>query len=210
LFVCAAQPWVDTCIDDRGRTTLYQRPAAIAGADRTDLLGWWHKKFTNLNGIENASPASPANGKNYSSDANIPVVRLADIYLLYAEVMHNLGDDATALEYVNKVHRRAYGYPVDAASPVDYASLTDNTKTVAPDDELKNDVIKYERWAEFFGEGQWWWDVRRWQIGEQETNCYKEVATGSVTLVWRGNDYYVQPIPQYELDRNNVEQSGNY
>jgi hypothetical protein len=34
---------------------------------------------------------------------------------------------------------------------------------------------------------------------------------GSVNLIWRGNDYYVQPIPQYEMDRNkNMEQSGNY
>jgi len=76
---------------------------------------------------------------------------------------------------------------------------------------LANDVIKYERWAELFGEGQWWWDVRRWQIGENEVKVYKTVSMGSVNLIWRGNDYYVQPIPQYEMDRNkNMEQSGNY
>lgn len=32
-----------------------------------------------------------------------------------------------ALEYVNKVHRRAYGYDPDQPSPVDYASLQDRT-----------------------------------------------------------------------------------
>lgn len=165
----------------------------------------------NLNGIENASPSSPANGKNYSSDANIPVVRLADIYLLYAECMHNLGDDAAALEYVNKVHRRAYGYSPDSPSPVDYTSLTGRTKALDPTDILANDVIKYERWAELFGEGQWWWDVRRWKLEENEVRVYKEVGAGTVNLTFRGDDYYVQPIPQYELDRNKgMEQSGNY
>jgi len=210
LMICAAQPWFDSAIDDKGRPTLYNRAGAIAGADRTDILGWWHKKFMNLNGIENTA-ADKIHGKNYSSDANIYVVRLADIYLLYAECMQNLGETATALEYVNKVHRRAYGYPPDGASPVDYASLSSRTKALDNNDILANDVIKYERWAELFGEAQWWWDVRRWKIGQNEVNIYKEVAAGTVTLNFRGNAYYVQPIPQYELDRNKgMEQSEGY
>jgi hypothetical protein len=209
LTVCAAQPWVDTTIDDKGRTTYYNRAGAIAGADLKDIQGWWHKKFMNLNGIENAA-LDKIHGKNYSSDANIPVIRLADIYLLYAEVMHNLGDDATALEYVNKVHRRAYGFDSNTASSVDYAGLNAPTKAVAGD-KLATDVIKYERWAELFGEGQWWWDVRRWRLGENEVGVYKEVETGTTSLVFRGNGYYVQPIPQYELDRNKgIEQSEGY
>ena len=47
-------------------------------------------------------------GKNESSDCNIYVIRLADIYLLYAELLKD-EDPGTALEYVNKVHARAYG-----------------------------------------------------------------------------------------------------
>jgi len=213
LAVSAAQPWVDNCIDDKGRTTFYHRAGSIAGVDRQHIFGWLHKKFTNLNGIENASPASPANGKNYSSDANIPVIRLADIYLLYAECMQILGETGIALEYVNKVHNRAYENNPTSPWAAPYTSLTQATPASVgdPTDILANDVIKYERWAELFGEGQWWWDVRRWKIGQNEVNVYKTVSMGSVNLIWRGNDYYVQPIPQYELDRNKgMEQSGNY
>ena len=215
LTVCASQPWVDNAIDDKGKTTLYNRAGAIAGKDMEDLLGWWLKKFTNLNGVENAA-TDKIHGKNYSSDANIHIVRLADIYLLYAEVMRNLKDEATALKYVNAVHRRAYGgdpNPNAADASLDYKSLTGPTKTLADggNDHLKNDVIKYERWAELFAEGQWWWDVRRWKIGEQETRVYKEVSAGTVNLVFRGDAYYVQPIPQYELDRNKgIKQSTGY
>jgi hypothetical protein len=197
LTVCAVQPWVDTGVDEQGRPTHFGRHAPNCGIEHRDKLSWMHKKFINLKGVETGSPTGF--GTSYTSESNIPVIRLADIYLLYAEVMHNLGQDGVALEYVNKVHRRAHGKDPNDTS-FGYSSLTDQTKTVAPDDELANDVIKYERWAELFGEGQWWWDVRRWQIGKEEAQTYKKVRLGDV--IFRGNSYYVQPIPQQEMDRN--------
>ena len=109
-----------------------------------DMEAWSFRKYINLGGPE--LEINRANG------ANVPWLRLADIYFLYAETLTHTGDNATALEYINKVKRRAYGYPVNGTSTVDYKSLTDVTK--APDAVLKNDPLKYERWAEFFGEGQ--------------------------------------------------------
>ncbi|NJN24765.1 MAG: RagB/SusD family nutrient uptake outer membrane protein [Cyclobacteriaceae bacterium] len=51
---------------------------------------------------------------NVQNGNNMYWIRLADVYLLYAEAMANAGgDNAVALEYINKVHRRAYGLPVD-------------------------------------------------------------------------------------------------
>jgi hypothetical protein len=147
-------------------------------------------------------------GKGQSSDANYPIVRLADIYLLYAELIKN-DNSSLALEYINKVHRRAYGFDPDSPSPYDYNSLTDRTKTVDTDDHLANDVLKYERWAELFSEGQWWWDVRRWKIGSAEAEFYVETRHGEIT--WKGDESYVQPIPQLELERNeNIQQSAGY
>jgi hypothetical protein len=147
-------------------------------------------------------------GKNQSSDANYPIVRLADIYLLYAELVKD-DDPALALEYINKVHRRAYGYSPDASCPYDYASLNDRTKTSDDQDHLAHDVLKYERWAELFAEGQWWWDVRRWKIGPSEAAYYRETRHGNIT--WTGDPSYVQPIPQLELERNgNIQQSTGY
>jgi len=203
LMLCAGQPYVDKYINDKGDTTHYDRSHEVN--NRPDLLTWQHRKFTNIRGVE-MGPAPY--GKGQSSDANYPVVRLADIYLLYAELIID-DDPALALEYINKVHRRAYGYAPDASSPYDYASLNDRTKTADDNDHLAHDVLKYERWAELFAEGQWWWDVRRWKIGPAETNFYKETRHGSIT--WTGDASYVQPIPQLELERNeNVQQSAGY
>lgn len=203
LKLCAGQPYVDSYIDARGRETWYDRSTEVN--NRPDIIGWQHRKYTNIRGVEMG--AAPY-GKNESSDCNFYIIRLADIYLLYAEL---IADDnpAVALEYVNKVHRRAYGYPSDASSPYDYTSLTDRTKTAFDNDPLANDVIRYERWAELFAEGQWWFDVRRYQIGDKEAELYNETHHGPIT--WKGTASYVQPIPLLELERNeNIQQSEGY
>ena len=85
------------------------------------------------------------------------------------------------------------------ASVYDYATLSDRTKTVDPTDPLANDPFKYERWAEFVGEGQWWIDVRRFGMGAAEAAYYKKVMGG--TLEWRETKY-AMPIPTAEIDSN--------
>lgn len=147
-------------------------------------------------------------GLNESSNCNFYIIRLADIYLLYAELMADV-DPAVALEYINKVHRRAYGYEPDSPCPFDYTGLTDRTRTYYDNDPLSNDPLRYERWAELFAEGQWWMDIRRWRIGQSEADYYKETSHGPIT--WKGDCSYVQPIPQLELERNhNMHQSQGY
>lgn len=203
LKLVAGQPYVDEYINEKGKITYYDRSSEVN--NRPDLLTWQHRKFTNIRGVE-MGPAPY--GKNQSSDANYPVVRLADIYLLYAELVKD-ENPSVALEYINKVHRRAYGFSPDSPCPYDYKSLTDRTKTADASDHLANDVLKYERWAELFAEGQWWWDVRRWKIGPAEAEFYKEPRHGNIT--WKGDESYVQPIPQLELERNeNIQQSAGY
>jgi starch-binding outer membrane protein, SusD/RagB family len=203
LMLCAGQPYVDEYINQSGNITYYDRSLEVN--NRPDLLTWQHRKFTNIRGVE-MGPAPY--GKNQSSDANYPIVRLADIYLLYAELIKD-DNSSLALEYINKVHRRAYGFPPDSPSPYDYTSLTDRTKTADENDHLAYDILKYERWAELFSEGQWWWDVRRWKIGAAEADFYVETRHGIIT--WKGDESYIQPIPQLELERNeNIQQSTGY
>ena len=203
LKLVAGQPYVDPYIDAQGRTTVYDRSSEAN--NRPDRLAWAHRKYTNIRGVE-MGPAPY--GKNESSDCNIYLIRMADIYLLYAELLADK-DAGTALEYVNKVHRRAYGFPPDGASPVDYSSLSDRTKTYEETDPLAHDPLRYERWAELFGEGQWWFDIRRYRNGDTEAAYYKETSHGPIT--WKGDCSYVQPIPQLELERNhNMKQSEGY
>ncbi len=203
LILAAGQPYVDTYIDAAGRETWYDRSTEVN--NRPDIIGWQHRKYTNIRGVEMGPEPY---GKNESSDCNFYIARLADIYLLYAELIADT-DPALALEYVNKVHRRAYGFSPDAACPYDYTSLTDRTKTADETDHLAHNVIAYERWAELFAEGQWWFDVRRYRIGPDEAAYYKNTRHGAIT--WKGDESYVQPIPQLELERNpNIQQSEGY
>ncbi|MBQ0136903.1 MAG: RagB/SusD family nutrient uptake outer membrane protein [Bacteroidales bacterium] len=198
IMICTGQPYVDAYINAIGDTTWYDRSSEVN--NRHDILAWQHRKYTNIRGVE-MGPAPY--GKNESSDCNIHVIRLADIYLLYAELMAKTNSDI-ALTYVNKVHARAYG-----SDSYNYSSLNDRTKAYFDNDPLANDVIKYERWAELFAEGQWWFDVRRYRLGNAEADYYKETRHGKIT--WKGDCSYVQPIPQLELERNgNMKQSIGY
>ena len=203
LMLNAGQPYVDEYTDGSGRTTVYDRSSEANS--RPDRLAWSHRKYTNIHGLEMG--ASPY-GWNESSNCNMYIIRMADIYLLYAELLADT-DPATALEYINKVHRRAYGYDPDAACPYDYTSLTDRTRAYFDTDPLAHSPLRYERWAELFAEGQWWFDLRRYRIGASEAEYYEKTSHGAIT--WKGDESYVQPIPQLELERNkNMKQSTGY
>ncbi len=201
LYIAALQPWVDSVSSDGGKTWLpVARYKEIPLARRKSYYGWSHKKYATFdNSVFNL---------NRNDASNQYLLRLADVYLLYAEVSQRTGDNVTALEYVNKVHRRAYGFGPDAVSPVDYASLTDRTK--APDLVLKNDPIKYERWAELFGEMHWWFDVCRWRIGKSEA-AYYQASVGGGDIQWDDAKSYSLPIPTAEMNTNvAVKQNPGY
>lgn len=194
LWVACYQPYVDSMVVNGKK-----RPIShYLDITELDMEAWSFRKFTNPSGTEAEI--------NMSNGANFPWLRLADVYLLYAETLSHSGDNAGALEYINKVKRRAYGLPVNTPSAVDYKSLTDQTK--ATDAVLKNDPLKYERWAELFAEGHWWLDVRRWQIGDKEAAYYQRIRGGAIQ--WDPTDY-AQPIPINEITANvNMRQNPGY
>lgn len=194
LWVACYQPYVDSMV-----VSGKKRPIShYLDITELDMEAWSFRKFTNPTGTEAEI--------NMSNGANFPWLRLADVYLLYAETLSHSGDNAGALEYINKVKRRAYGLPVNTPSAMDYKSLTDLTK--ASDAVLKNDPLKYERWAELFAEGHWWLDVRRWQIGDKEAAYYQRIRGGAIQ--WDPTDY-AQPIPINEITSNvNMRQNPGY
>lgn len=191
LWVVAFQPYLDS-LTLNGVT----RPLAKMEGLTTDVQAWsWHKYVMTDKINENSTIA---NGNNMF------ILRLADVYLLYAEAAAKTGNNGDALEYINKVHRRAYDQPVNAASPYDYASLTAATK--ATDPALSNDPLKYERWAELFGEGTWWFDVNRWRLGQTEAAYYEKLTIGNLT--WDDTKYAL-PIPFREINNNNLMRQNN-
>nr|MCU0355455.1 RagB/SusD family nutrient uptake outer membrane protein [Cytophagales bacterium] len=78
----------------------------------------------------------------------------------------------------------------------------------AASDHLANNPLRYERWAEFVCEGQWWFDVCRWRIGAQESSYYQAVMSGPIN--WNDNKY-AMPIPEAErLNNTLITQNPGY
>jgi len=88
-------------------------------------------------------------------DYNWPVIRLADVFLMYAEAINeaNDGPDAKAIELVNKVRYRGNLPPLASE------------KTATKEEFFK--VIEQERIVELLAEGQRGFDLRRWRAIER-------------------------------------------
>lgn len=128
-----------------------------------------------------------------------PILRLADVYLLYAEALSNYNDgpNAEALQYFNAVRSRS-GMPDYDAANYDGA----NAK------EKFHNALKYERRVEFFLEAQRYFDLRRWKEGEDLAKSYAgfNINNGVVsrialnqTTVWKDRLYF-HPFPTDDVN----------
>jgi starch-binding outer membrane protein, SusD/RagB family len=93
-----------------------------------------------------------------------PHMRLADVYLIYAEAANEAygasgsvpGKNYTAIDAINKLRQRAGMPDVSATSYIDAGY------------ESFRDLIRNERIVELCFEGQYWFDIRRWYIAHLE------------------------------------------
>ncbi len=200
LYVNAMQPWIDSVKYDGTNWALVAKPVNFA--NNPNVYGWAFRKYAPITYSENT----------LNTDIwDYYILRLADVYLLYAEASIGGGDNATGLEYLNKVKRRAYGLPVNTPSAVDYASLTAKTSAIN-DPVLGNNPLYYERWAELFNEGSWWFDVCRWKIGKSEAAYFgTAVNLNGQPIAWDDSKSYVWPIPLSEINTNSkIKQNPGY
>lgn len=203
LFVNALQPWIDSVRFDGVHWAPAAKPNFLAG--NVDVYGWGMRKYAPVTYNENVGL-----GNGVADAWNYYLLRLADVYLLYAEASINSGDNATGLEYLNKVKRRAYGFDINSPSPVDYKSLTDKTVAIG-DPVLGNNPLYYERWAELFNEGHWWFDVCRWRIGKSEAAYYGTAINVTGPFQWDDGKSYTWPIPLNEINSNSkIKQNPGY
>jgi tetratricopeptide (TPR) repeat protein len=148
------------------------------------------KKYINrLRGANNAQGMASDVG-----DENQIVLRVSEVYFLYAEALLEGGGDLNkAIELVNKVTRRAYGYSEDEVTPYDYnPGASGDFKT----------YLMAEKRKEFIGEQVRWFDMVRWGIAEQECALTGRVYTTRVDC-W--------PMPNREVAANPLcEQAPGY
>jgi hypothetical protein len=96
-----------------------------------------------------------------------PEIRLADLYLSYAEALNeSTGPNAEAYQYINMVRARA-GLNTVQSSWSTYS--IDNTKYTTKIGF--RDIIQQERLIELAFEGHRYWDLRRWKKATQVLNA---------------------------------------
>lgn len=125
-----------------------------------------------------------------------PIMRYTDLLLLYAEAANELNDGPTAdaMEKVNMIHRRAYGYPTESASPVDYALADYATKNQFLD------LIVKEQGYEAWNEGKRWLFLNRLGIAAEQV-----MEAKGLTIQEK---HYLFPIPASEFNYNGALDAG--
>lgn len=127
---------------------------------------------------------APSHGNDY------PIYRYPDDLLIYAEAASqaNGGPTPLAVERLNMVRRRGYGYDPKQPSAVDFTLAT------APTAQAFRDLVLRERAYEFMLEGKRWFDLVR-------TNTVKQVILAAKGI--NVPDYFLLfPIPVQEIDNN--------
>lgn len=127
------------------------------------------------------------------SNQNYIFIRLADILLLKAEALNELGDQPGAAALVNQIRTRV--------------SLPTTTATSQADLRL---AIEKERRLELAFEGHRWFDLKRTGRAIAVVNAAKDGAGNSLGYALNQNRL-VWPIPQAELDKNiRLRQNAGY
>lgn len=135
------------------------------------------KKFTHWNTISGGVGEDDSSDFNNKSGINLPMMRLAEIYLLYAECMIEDGNLSEALRYINKVRERSHvvllGKSSEAGAEfvdLEHTYMDDidldvtNGETEVTLDNLKDHLRFVEMPLELCLEGDRAADLRRWGV----------------------------------------------
>lgn len=125
-----------------------------------------------------------------NSPLNFPVLRYADVLLMRAEALNELGQTLAAQMPLNRVRARAGLPPVP--STLDQAEF--------------RALLLHERRMELAFEGHRWFDLIRVNQGQYGLNFLRSIGRSNAA-----EKHLLFPIPQIELDRNpNLTQNAGY
>ena len=132
-----------------------------------------------------------------NADANWPFLRYADVLLIYAEALNELGQSDAAIEYLNKVRARSN------------ATLASVSGSGALDTPVKRrSAIIEERAKELACEGDRRWDLIRWGIYLDAMNAIGGSDDAGV-LKTRQQRNLLFPIPVAEINTNSAINQNN-
>lgn len=140
----------------------------------------------------------------YDAENDWPVIRYADVLLMYAEVLNELESPDNALKYLNLVRTRAGISPISAAD--------------VPNRNAFRDLVEKERRLELAFENQRWFDLLRWNKAKEVVNKHIHDIEWGFYSTYNNPPGYMEdyqlilPIPQSVIDNNNgvIAQNPNY
>ncbi len=144
--------------------------------------------FTGYNTRKFLVPLSQVSAYD-NSPMNFPILRFADVLLMKAEALNELGQTELAEDYLNMVRNRAGLDDIENLSQADFRN-----------------AVLHERRIELAFEGQRWFDLIRVNDGEYGLNFLRSIGRNNAS-----QKHLLFPIPQIELDRNpNLVQNPGY
>ncbi len=152
------------------------------GTAARNLTGIWPKKLVNYGSVVGAS--SGFTQVQYP----FPVMRLANLYLLYAEALNETDNREEAIQWTDSIRFRAGLKGVKES----WTNYSNNPGKFATKTGLR-EIIQQERLIELAFEAQRFWDLRRWKKAYAEQN---KMLTGWNTEFSDETDYYTE-VPVY-------------
>ncbi|MEN6453744.1 MAG: RagB/SusD family nutrient uptake outer membrane protein [Prolixibacteraceae bacterium] len=196
--------------NDKGSDLLYVsckkgQPAAAINLSSYSTTGYWPKKLVHFQSIIGS-------GQTYTTENYPwPVIRLADLYLLYAEALNEVsGPGEEVYHYVDSIRARAGILSVEEA----WTNYSKNPGKYTTKEGMR-EIIHRERTVELAFEGQRFWDLRRWKEAVEELNktvsgwdldqetdegYYRERAIFNQTFITRD---YLWPLNENTILANN-------
>jgi len=156
--------------------------------DTRTFFYYLHRKFVYLGSSELPDRSQ--------GPTDFPVIRYADVLLMWAEALNELGRTDEAVPLVNEVRQRA-----------GVGLLNSSAATAVSGQEDMRQRIRHERRVEFVNEGISFFDELRWKTWKEtvfyDGNGLKQIW-GKVTIpyVWAGDQLYTWPIPLQERQMN--------
>jgi hypothetical protein len=117
------------------------RSESMEGALYNFMNGWTCLKFNNIPSGETNQSYLPQSATMSYSNVDFPMIRLAEIYLIYAEVCMNLGVQQEALPYMQALASRAGVAPPSEITP-DFL-LAERARELLWEAHRRTDLIRF-------------------------------------------------------------------
>ncbi|SFU60554.1 Starch-binding associating with outer membrane [Pustulibacterium marinum] len=175
---------------DGGMTIYGQDFATFYAGSPSDLNDLFCKKYQNTETMVNEF--------DWRSGINERLMRYADVLLMYAECLNELGQTSDVYTYIQMVRDRV--------------NLPDLSTTMPGMSQAEmREQIGHERYLEFALEGHRFDDIRRWGwLQDSAKLAWLADRDDELQSYVAGREFF--PIPQLEVDSNpnNIEQNPGY